>query len=81
MKVYKDKNNNIIKDEDYIYVDEKVCQALRCDDGTLLYEELVLNNNELDFADNPNYPDAYEPYEVEIISYDRAIELLKEMII
>lgn len=80
MKIYKDKHGIIVKDADYIYVDEKVCQALRCDDGTLLYEELYYSNllKDLDIADEPLYPDAYEPHEIEIISYNIAVELLKE---
>lgn len=80
MKVYKDKNLNIINDEDYILLEnEKVCQALRCDDGTLLYEELKFNynNGELELADEPNYPDAYNSIEIEIISYNKAVILLK----
>lgn len=79
MKTYFDKNNNEIKEEDYILVDEKVCQALRCDDETLLYEELRYNFNKgkLEITDNPNYPDAYEPYEVEIISYNKVVKILR----
>ena len=79
MKVYKDKNNITVKDGDYIFVDEKVCQALRCEDGTLLYEELYYSNilKDLDLANEPLYPDAYISDEIEIISYDKAIELLK----
>lgn len=79
MKKYFDKNDNKIKDEDFIFVDEKVCQALRCDDGTLLYEELRYNfsKGDIELTDNPNYPDAYEPFEVEIISYNKAIRILR----
>lgn len=79
MKQYKDKNNNIIKDEDYVFVDERVCQALRCDDGTLLYEELFFNQKDgsLDLKDEPLYPDAYTSDEVEIIPKEKAIEILK----
>ena len=78
---YYDKNNRIIKDKDYVLVEnEIVCQALRCDDGTLLYEELFYNEkiSNLDLTDNPNYPDAYNKNEVELISYATAIELLKK---
>ena len=80
-KQYYDKNNRIIKDKDYVLVEnEIVCQALRCDDGTLLYEELFYNEkiSNLDLTDNPNYPDAYNKNEVELISYATAIELLKK---
>ena len=78
MRSYIDKNNKIVWDDDFVLVeDERVCQALRCDDGTLLYEELILDNDELDLANEPNYPDAYEKNEIEIISMDKAIQLLK----
>lgn len=81
MKEYFDKHNNVIQDEDYILVDEKVCQALRCDDGTLLYEELEYNFNKgkIGLTDDPNYPDAYEKDEVEIISYNKAVKILRSI--
>lgn len=78
MKDYFDKNNTKIQDEDYILVDEKVCQALRCEDNTLLYEELYYSNNRLDLADNPKYPDFYNNKEVEIINYEKAIHHLSK---
>ncbi|HBJ1650393.1 TPA: hypothetical protein LA460_000297 [Clostridium botulinum] len=78
MRTYIDKNNKIVQDEDFILVEnERVCQALRCDDGTLLYEELILDNGELDLTNEPNYPDAYEKNEIEIISRNKAIQLLE----
>jgi hypothetical protein len=79
MKEYIDKNDNMVQDEDYILVDEKVCQALRCYDGTLLYEELEYNfdKGKIELLDNPSYPDAYEKDEVEIISYNKAVKILK----
>lgn len=80
---YKDKNNKTVKDDDYIYLEyeNKVCQALRCNDGTLLYEELECNpkTNELYLSNEPNYPDSFEPCEIEIVDVDRAIELLKKI--
>jgi hypothetical protein len=79
MKEYIDKNDKIVKEEDYILMDEKVCQALKCDDGTLLYEEMRYNFNkgEVEIINEPNYPDAYEPFVVEIISYNKAVKLLR----
>lgn len=79
---YKDKNNISIQEEDFILLEnEKICQALRCDDGTLLYEELVWNYNKgkLELADEPNYPDSYNNDEVEIISYNKAVGLLRRI--
>ncbi|WP_252225292.1 MULTISPECIES: hypothetical protein [unclassified Clostridium] len=79
MRDYIDKNNKIVQDEDFVLVEnEKVCQALRCDDGTLLYEELILDNDELDLSNEPNYPDAYKKDEIEVITRDKAIQLLRK---
>lgn len=81
-RLYKDKYGNVIQDEDFILLEgEKVCQALRCNDGTLLYEELVwdFKKDELDLADEPNYPDAYNCDEVEIISYNKTVKMLKNI--
>lgn len=81
MKRYVDKNNRVIEDEDFILLEgEKICQALRCEDGTLLYEELEysFDNGKIELTNEPNYPDAYEHKEVEVISYNRAIKLLRE---
>lgn len=79
MRNYKDKNFNTIKEGDFVLVEsDKVCQALRCDDGTLLYEDIKLtfNKDDTELDDNPNYPDAYSNDEIEIISKDKAIKLL-----
>lgn len=79
MRDYTDKNNKIVQDEDFVLVEnERVCQALKCDDGTLLYEELILNNDELDLSNEPNYPDAYKKDEIEVITRDKAIQLLRK---
>lgn len=81
MRIYKDKNLKVVKDEDFILVEgEKVCQALRCDDGTLLYEELKwdFNKGKLELIDEPNYPDSYNSIEIEIISYNKAVNLLRK---
>lgn len=81
MKIYKDKNNNVINDEDFILIEnEKVCQALKCDDGTLLYEELRwdFNKGKLALTNEPNYPDSYTNDEIEIISYNKAVLLLRK---
>lgn len=76
---YKDKYNKRILENDYVYVDEKVCKVMTCEDGTTLYEELYYSNSlgDLDVADEPLYPDAYTSDEVEVISKERAIEILK----
>lgn len=84
LKVYIDKNNEIIKDEDFIVINEGaeeiVCQALRCDDGTLLYEELKYDykKGDLSLTDEPNYPDAYSKDEIKIISFNRAVSILRK---
>lgn len=77
--MYKDKHDNIIQEYNYVLVeDKKVCQALCCEDGTMLYEELeLLKNDKLDLTDEPNFPDSYEPHEIEVVSKEKAIELLK----
>lgn len=79
IKKYFDKNRKEVKEDNFVFVDEKVCQALRCDDGTLLYEELRYNFNKgtIELTNNPNYPDAYERFEIEIISYNKAIKILR----
>ena len=80
MRVYTDKNNKIVKDEDFVLVEnEKVCQALRCDDGTLLYEEIIwdYNKGKIEISNEPKYPDAYDKNEIEIISYNKTIRLLR----
>ncbi|WP_252251172.1 hypothetical protein [Clostridium sp. VAP52] len=80
MRDYIDKNNKIVQDEDFVLVEnERICQALRCDDGTLLYEELILDNDELDLSNEPNYPDAYEKNEIEIISRSKATQFLRKI--
>lgn len=80
IKQYFDKNNKKIKDCNYLICEEKVCQALRCDDGTLLYEILILKKNgKLDLKDDFYYPDAYEFEEIEIIDKEKAIELLTKI--
>ncbi|EQC1535509.1 hypothetical protein ACY1J9_001340 [Clostridium botulinum] len=77
IKQYFDKNNKEVKDHNYLICEEEVCQALRCDDGTLLYEILILKKNEeLDLKDDFYYPDAYETNEIEVINKERVIELL-----
>lgn len=75
---YKDKNNKLILENNYVYVDEKICKIMTCDDGTILYEELYYSNslNDLELLDNPLYPDAYTSDEVEIVSKEKAIEIL-----
>lgn len=83
IKIYKDKNLNIVKDEDFILISERtICQALLCEDNeTLLYEELKWNYNKgkVELTNEPNYPDSFEPNEIEIISYNKAIKLLREI--
>ncbi|GAA0082859.1 hypothetical protein [Clostridium sp. CTA-6] len=80
VKQYFDKNNKEVKDYNYLICEEEVCQALRCDDGTLLYEILILKKNgELDLKDDFYYPDAYESKEIEIINKEKAIELLTKI--
>lgn len=77
---YLDKFNNEVNDEDFILLEEeKVCQVLRCSDGTLLYEELKWNYNKgkLDLKNEPNYPNSYTNDELEIISYNKAVSLLR----
>lgn len=83
MRQYKDKNNNIIHDEDFVLIENEIpCQALRCDDGTLLYESLIWNysKGKIDLADDPYYPDAYSNYEIEIISYNKVISILRKTV-
>lgn len=79
MVKYKDKNNKPILENNYVYIDEKVCEVMNCEDGTTLYEELYYSNilKDLDMANEPLYPDAYTSDEVEVISKERAIEILK----
>lgn len=79
MVKYKDRYNKSILENDYVYVDEKVCKVMTCEDGTTLYEELYYSDslNDLELIDNPLYPDAYISNEVEIISKEKAIEILK----
>lgn len=82
-KKYFDKKGHEIKDEDFVLVESDiVCQALRCEDGTLLYEEQKYNFNKgkLELRDEPYYPDSYKDNELEVISYNKAVSLLRKNI-
>ena len=73
----KDKNNLTVVKDSFLIVEDKVCQARFCDDGTMLYKVISISKyGEIELEDDYFFPDSYEPSEIEIISSEKAAEIL-----
>lgn len=74
----KDRNGKQINEKSFLLIDgDIVCQALTCEDDTMLYEEFIIENDKIQLTDNWHSIDDFESEKIEIICFEDAKKILK----